>query len=324
LSSTTSTTSTTGSTAESGSGIAGLDWSKPQAVDPAGLVAISCPVADFCLATDQSGDSLTYDGTSWSKPAPIGTSGVEVTDISCVSRTFCAATVDQGSELVVYVGSHFGTPASPDSTGYEFNSVSCANVGFCVAVGDSLGNASTYNGTSWGALGTIDPGGNLTSISCPTGTFCATIDLNADAVNVHSASAVMFNGGVWSQPIAMPDQFGDGQDLSCASPKLCVAIDNSGDASVYGGRSWGTPDPIDGTSSATVLGAVPGQTIGVSCTKPSFCVAVDGNGNAVGYDNGNWGPPGPIDAGHQLNAVSCASPTFCAAVDLNGNVIVGT
>jgi hypothetical protein len=313
---------------DQGSGIAGLDWRAPRRVDSDGLVAISCPVTDYCLATDQAGDSLTYNGTAWSKPAPIGASGgapgVEVTDLSCVSESFCAATVDQGSDLVMHIGSNWGTPASPDSTGYEFNSVSCASVAFCVAVGDSLGNASTYDGTSWGGLSTIDPGGNLTSISCPTLSFCAALDLDGDAVNPDDASAVTFGGSTWTDPVAIPDDFGDGQDLSCASAKLCVAIDNGGDASVYNGKSWGKVDPIDSASAATVRGGVPGQTIAVSCVKPSFCVVVDGNGDAVGYDNGFWGPPGPIDGGQQLNAVSCAAPTFCVAVDAQGDVVVGT
>src|ERR1700722_12594436 len=83
---------TTVSSAGGGSEIAGLDWSKPQSVDSEGLVAISCPATDYCIATDQAGNSLTYDGTGWSKPNPIGASsaspgvasgvasGAEVTD----------------------------------------------------------------------------------------------------------------------------------------------------------------------------------------------------------------------------------------------------
>ncbi len=67
---------TTVSPAGGGSEIAGLDWSKPQSVDSEGLVAISCPATDYCIATDQAGNSLTYDGTGWSKPNPIGASGV--------------------------------------------------------------------------------------------------------------------------------------------------------------------------------------------------------------------------------------------------------
>ena len=52
-------------------------WSAPY---PAGrgvgiLVSVSCPRASFCAAVDESGDELTYDGNSWSKPVRIDSGG---------------------------------------------------------------------------------------------------------------------------------------------------------------------------------------------------------------------------------------------------------
>jgi hypothetical protein len=302
----------------------GLDWGKPHRIDSQPLVSVSCPKSDFCVATDQAGDALTYDGTSWSPPAPIGPNGVEATQVSCVAAGFCAAVLDQGADIVTYSASKWSNPVSPGTSGYNFNALSCASPTFCVAVGDSLGNATSWHGSTWGDLQSIDPGGNLTGVSCPTSSFCAAINLDDDQQNPTSAGTVFFDGSSWSRSVATPNGFGDGQSISCTSARFCVAIDNGGVAAVYNGTRFGSATPIDTADIDTLDGAVPGQTIAVSCTRTTFCLAVDGNGNALVFDGSRWSPPGPIDTGNQLNDVTCATSLFCVAVDQEGNVVVGT
>ena len=304
--------------------VAGLSWSRPDRVDSQAILAVSCPRIDFCLATDQVGRSLDFNGESWTVPVAIGSGDVEANGISCVASGFCGAILDQNAYLVTYSGHRWSAPVSPGTSGYDFNAISCATGDFCVAVGDSLGNATVWNGDTWGSLQPADPGGNLSAVSCPKPNFCAAVNLDDDTANPTSAGAVTFDGSRWSTSVAMPDGFGDGQGISCTSSKFCVAIDNAGEASVYNGTRFVSAMPIDTANINTSDGAVPGQTTAVSCVTTKFCVVVDSNGNALTFDGSDWSPPGRIDTGHQLNDVSCASTSFCVAVDQEGFAVAGT
>ena len=48
-------------------------WSQGRLIDPlrGQPTSVSCPTATFCVAVDQSGYALTYNGTSWSSPEEI-------------------------------------------------------------------------------------------------------------------------------------------------------------------------------------------------------------------------------------------------------------
>jgi hypothetical protein len=101
----------------------GQGWSGPQFVDPEsmqisqragsttgaswgqgdfGLLSASCASRTFCVAIDDSGYAVSFDGTSWSSPAPFGP-GFDNNDIvSCAAPRFCVATTDEG--LVTMTG----------------------------------------------------------------------------------------------------------------------------------------------------------------------------------------------------------------------------
>src|ERR1700723_2122912 len=65
-------------------------WSAPQNVDGSNvLVSVSCASPSFCVAGDNAGDVLTYDGSSWSAPDQISEGGP--LNVSCATATFCAA-----------------------------------------------------------------------------------------------------------------------------------------------------------------------------------------------------------------------------------------
>jgi hypothetical protein len=53
-----------------------------------------------------------------------------------------------------------------------------------VAVGYP-GVAVTFNGTSWGTPADVDGTSPLVSVSCPTTTFCAAVDLDGHVVEYH-------------------------------------------------------------------------------------------------------------------------------------------
>jgi hypothetical protein len=68
-------------------------WSAPTNIDSVGystIASVSCPSATFCVAVDDVGDALTYNGTSWSAPTKIHGPGDNGQSVSCTSPTFCA------------------------------------------------------------------------------------------------------------------------------------------------------------------------------------------------------------------------------------------
>src|ERR1700683_2343991 len=80
-----------------------LGWAAPKHVSTCGLNAVSCPSASFCVAVDNMGYVMTYNGTSWSAPADIdGTRPMRA--LSCVSSSFCV-TGDSMGDVLTYNGS---------------------------------------------------------------------------------------------------------------------------------------------------------------------------------------------------------------------------
>src|ERR1700693_5956237 len=109
--------------------------------------------------------------------------------------------------------------------------------------------------------------------------------------------------------------------VSCASPSICVAVDEAGNALT-------STDPAGGPSTwrrfeISGLGAIPAS--GVLCVSASFCI-VGGYGVVATSRNptagkGAWTVK---HINHGLGSVSCASASFCVAVDYGGNVAVST
>jgi hypothetical protein len=160
----------------------------------------------------------------------------------------------------------------------------------------------------WYQIGTgpVDNAG-LTSVSCPSATFCAAVDSSGHALT----------GALGSPESTTADIDGTSllTSVSCPSSSFCMAVDMAGNAITYNGSSWGTP----GSTGAA------NQPTSVSCASSSFCIAVTAGGSgtdasALTYINGSWSAPdysdfsGKVD---RFNSVSCASPSFCVAVGTN-------
>ena len=126
------------------------------------------------MAVDGGGRALTYNGRSWSAPAPIFTA--TISSVSCTSASFCAAVTGFGVVLT-YNGSSWSAPVNVGALG--INSVSCASASFCAAV--SRGYALTYNGSSWSAPARVATS-QLDSVSCPSASFCVAVDQIGNAV----------------------------------------------------------------------------------------------------------------------------------------------
>jgi hypothetical protein len=174
-------------------------------------------------------------------------------------------------------------------------------------------------GPSWGAPqridtitvsspagGTVTSGVALTSVSCPSTSFC----MATDFLNQY----LIFNGTSWSTPQTL-GTFSLLPLVSCASADMCVAVDADGDAKIWNGSSWGPSAVIDPPDALQLPSAIGG----ISCPTTSFCLAGDDRGDDVVYNGSGWSTPqqaGAIagDAASSVTGVSCTSATFCAAV----------
>ena len=284
-------------------------WSAPQSIDPigSGLTSVSCATASFCVAVDNSGNALTWNGSSWSTPQTIDSKGIlggGLATVSCPTTSFCQA-FDGFGNAVTWNGSSWSTPQSIDPNGGGLTSVSCATVSFCVAV-DFDGNAFTWNGQSWSTPQSIDPNGNLVSVSCPTRTYCAAVD--------NTFNVLTWNGSSWSTPQSIDR--GGLTSISCATGSFCVAVDNLGNVVVWNGNAWSTPQTIDSN----------GDITSVSCPTSSYCSVVDHWGVAYDWNGQSWSASVTIDpeaVGNGPSSVSCPSASFCAVAEQSGNAIIG-
>ncbi len=157
-------------------------------------------------------------------------------------------------------------------------------------------------------------------------------------------SAALALGG-WSPPNSV-DPGHSLSAVSCApGASACTAVDGSGNAVIYDGSIWSTPESVGvdfhslscpaagfcigggeaGKTSKRASGAwssaSPDSTrtiTGMSCVSAGFCVAVDSGGFALTWNGSGWTTPTSIASGRALTAVSCSASTFCVAVDSGG------
>jgi hypothetical protein len=107
------------------------------------------------------------------------------------------------------------------------------------------------------------------------------------------------------------------RSVSCVSQALCVAVDNTGYATVL---TEGATNAV--TTKARIIKGLPS----VSCASPTYCVAV-GGAEAATFDGTTWSAPvqletSPVEG--PLDSISCPSVRFCVAEKESGEVIVGS
>ena len=284
------------------------------------LQAISCASGTTsCVAVDQSGSSVVWNGSSWSKPIPTDKAGA-LNAVSCYSASYCiamGATGDgfkwDGTNWYVWTSSGWvsltlnPTPLQVDTNG-NVQSVSCTSTTFCMTV-DSGGYEVTWNGTTWSSPTSIDSTGNLTSVSCPSITFCMAVD--------KSYNYITWSTSGWSTPKSVTGASSAILTLSCPNSATCVAGDASGNYYWWSSPSWGSSGEKLDSSSADINS--------ISCVSTTACFAVAGDGTSysiTGASTRSEIGSTPIDNGNSLAAISCASTTNCFAVDgARGNVL---
>jgi hypothetical protein len=232
----------------------GSHWSKPEDIEAkhvghdTGVPAtISCPTISFCMASDELGNLLMWDGSTWSATRG-GAISSQITFIngsvvSCASRTFCMAArsdIEGGGPFVL-----------------------------------------RWNGDSWSQqekIGGRSAQGLLYSVSCSSASFCMATGFFATSGSP-AAEAVTWNGTTWSAPRKVASDLGLLQSVSCPSASFCMAVGGAGHALRWNGSSWSAPQVIDRSGSR-----LPGNDImSVSCSSSATCRAVDGVGNVLNW-----------------------------------------
>lgn len=316
------------------------------------LFSVSCPSARFCAAVGGTGPlsstpdraaSLVWNGRSWavrSVPLPAGGTEAELSQVSCVTRTFCEAVGSRASGTgtvtlaEVWRGSGWRAQRSPSPFAFKadtFSGVSCVSAVFCEATGyNSLTDAvfaERWNGTSWRSQALPRSTGFDEVVSCASATFCEAVGFGA----------ARWNGTSWrGQAVPRPAgaTFIDLTGVSCASAKFCDAVGQSSNgvaAVAWHGRSWRSQPVPAG------IGVPPGTKLsGVSCVATSTCEAAGQIARpgtvlprtlAARWNGHSWRVQralAPAEATENiLSAVSCVSTGFCAAVgstlDVAGN-----
>ena len=246
-----------------------------------------------------------------------------------------------GDQLVTagWTNRNLPNPAGGNQAG--MTGVSCAAPTSCMAVGSytaaasgiTFGVAERWDGSKWTPLTVPDPAPNtaissLTSVSCPTSSFCQAVGYYFTTTGGGGAYAARWDGSKWTaQSVENPAGYTTWLfGVSCISPTFCQAGGYKGTSAgqktfvqQWNGTKWSeiAVPSVEGAQ-ATLLESM-------SCTSTTRCVGVGSYQDtasqqhpvALHWDGAAWTlrtPPTPngFKTG-RLMAVSCGSSTECQA-----------
>jgi hypothetical protein len=155
------------------------------------------------------------------------------------------------------------------------NAVACASSADCVAVGGAYSDVAPpvelWDGIRWSTV-TPQVRGVLSSIACPTVSWCAAVGLASDS----SPLIVVGAGKRWTAEPSPVRINGSLNAISCASASSCVAVGSTGKATfavTWNGSAWkkapSPPAPALRTGKLNAYGLT-----GISCTSANACTAV--------------------------------------------------
>ena len=283
----------------------GQSWSSdtvPSGAPP--LVAVSCWAAGDCVATGgttSAGDIYVETAGSFAGPKTEPSGDTEVDVVSCPSAGYCAAlayntTTGLFDDILTSMngGSTWSRTASQVTVSgrpVTLDAVQCQSASVCFASGPPASSSSpailwTTNG--WSSYSGARPGVSgdvLSSVDCPTATFCLASGNTTTPTAFVVAGSVTSGSWSWSQTTNQPvaSQINKVLGDLCSSTTTCVLVgtNNLGDlaiaASSDGGLTWNTEStPV--TS---------GSLLGVACSpvvagETQVCFAVgEHSGSAV-------------------------------------------
>ena len=156
----------------------------PAPADPAGggLTSVSCPSTDFCVAVDDVGHALRWNGSGWSAAVRVDRSAL--TAVSCEDTSSCVA-VDARGDAVRWNDARWSAPGRAAAAG--LTGVSCASATVCAAVAGNGDAVLTRDGARRWTPVLADPvGGGLTAVSCFTD-GCVAVDFAGRALSLSPA-----------------------------------------------------------------------------------------------------------------------------------------
>jgi RHS repeat-associated protein len=202
-------------------------WGSPFAIDGTKeLDSVSCPTTTDtqCVAVDDVGDVVTYNGTTWISTDIDSTRPLN--SVSCPTTSFCDA-VDNDGEVFTSVGGWSSSNDEDIDFTHALESISCASSVSCVAV-DNDGNAAVYVGTGSSPIWNWEPGIDgtrvMAAVSCASANFCMAVD--------GSGHALSYNGLFW-QAVTSVDTADTAEAISCPSESFCDLVDGSGKTLTY-------------------------------------------------------------------------------------------
>jgi hypothetical protein len=294
-----------------------------------GLATLSCASASFCVAVDNNGGALTYNGTSWAGPVTID-SGVALDAVSCAAETFCVATDVSGNYLIDNAGT-WSTPKAfvAASPGADLAlSVACPTTTYCLAVGMTpnttpiLPDVMFYDNGTWhqqtdNAL-TDDV---FDSVSCLSRASCAAVtyggyyvSFTAPTVNGASETANFSSAA----QVDAADAVSGLTSISCASATYCAAADGYGDLLIDSSGTWHAalselPQASNAfvSCSSVTSGSVSGNN----------CIAIDDVGETAASSGTGWLSGDPGSASDSIVGFTCTNDANCLGVDYNGFAI---
>jgi hypothetical protein len=236
----------------------------PAGAATSSLGGVSCTSASNCVAVGSyntsTGSPLPFadrwNGTSWSvqpMAAPVGTTYITLTGVSCTSASHCVAVGGYGARTglltlaEVWNGTSWHvqqTPNPVNGQGPQFSGVSCTSASACTAVGSYSGPrieqtlAERWDGTNWSLQPTPNQPGaarnELDGVSCTSASTCTAVGLTALSDGVPpTALAMGWDGSGWhiqAVPVPAGSSTSALAGVSCTS-SACTA------AGSYFGRS---------------------------------------------------------------------------------------
>ena len=205
-----------------------------------GILGLSCASPTFCAVaveptTDKSAHYtssglVTFNGSQWTDVKTWTGDTANWQGISCPTAKFCLLS-DQNRHLATFNGK---TGRQLKSLATWGDSVSCASADLCLI--DAYINAAVYpvksgvqifNGRSLTyhnlSSGGFVSGGVIDDVACaPGSTFCV--------ATTAAGRSFSYDGGQWSKASIIGGKVPSPYDVSCASAKLCLAVDGTNDA----------------------------------------------------------------------------------------------
>ena len=246
---------------------------------------LSCPVTSLCVGVGMQGDILIStsptNAAAWSLVNIDGST--TITGVSCASTSFCAA-VDSSGDILSSTNPTGGGAAWHSTTGGSTSGrISCPSTSLCVVAntgygglgGEVLVSTNPTSGSPTWTPASIDPGGLLSSVSCPSTGYCAVTDVSG---SVFVSSEPSGGASAWSSTkIDHPNGENSLKAVSCPSTSFCEAIDRSGFAIT--GHGGSSQHSLTVVKSGAGVGTVTSAPSGINCG--SMCGHSYADGSAV-------------------------------------------